>query len=541
MPYRALVLLLAGALACPCALAAQASPHLQPLDQVHRDLDRLAAWGLIDTILVGQRPYSRAQAARMTVQAMRGRAALSPDAPHARTADDLLGRLTDRLALELEALGVQPARDASRLVKETRLDATWMDSPARDVPSNGPGFSMARINPLVAYDQGRGVVDGATIGLEFEIGGALGDRVAATIRPRAQLARPRGGGSDATLELASGHARLLLGNLGVTVGRDHVVWGQSPRGGLVLSTNAGALPLVSLATERPVVLPGPLRLLGPSTYQLFLGDLGTEGQAFDHSQLFGWRLSFLPNRRLEIGAEFLVQSGGEGAPESSLRDRILDYLFFPDLFSNTELQASNKVAGLDARVRVPEARGLELWVELAIDDVDIDRFKSMIWEDGAWNVGLALARLDAAGRLGVRLEGHHTGLRMYEHFDFNGGLTLDRHFLGSELGPRADGATLTVDWEPDGRNALTLEGSVEKRSADPYTLIAGTPYYFSRLDILHKEKRWRGRAAWERFADGGGLGVRVEGGYERVENFYFEDGGALHNLMMRTVLVARLP
>jgi len=550
MPYRALVLLLAGALACPCVLAAQegaqesakASEHLQPLDPVHRDLDRLAAWGLIDTILVGQRPYSRAQAARMTAQALRGRAALGADAPYARTADDVLARLSDRLAPELDALGVAPTRPFSPLRREARLEATWTDSPTRDVPSNQLGSSMARINPLLAYDEGRGVVDGTTTALEVEVGGALGSHLAGTLRPRAQLAWPRSGGSDATLELASGHARVLLGNLGVTVGRDHVVWGQGPRGGLALSTNPGALLLASLATERPVVLPGPLRHLGPSTYQVFLADLGTEGQAFDHSQLFGWRLSFLPSRRVEVGAEFLVQSGGDGSPEATLRERILDYLFFPDLFSSDrELISSNKVAGLDARVRVPEARGLELWVELALDDVDIDRFKSMIWEDGSWNVGVGLARLDAAGRLGLRLEAHHTGLRMYEHFDFSGGLTLERRLLGSELGPHANGASLALDWELDGRNALTLEGSVEKRGSDPYVLVAGTPYYFARLGIRPKETRWRTRATWERFAAAGGVGLRVEGGYERVANFDFVDGGALHNLMMRAVIVARLP
>ncbi len=65
-------IILIATLLLPRLEAAQASVHLQPMDAVHRDLDRLAAWGLIDTILVGQRPYSRAQAARLTAGAVRG-------------------------------------------------------------------------------------------------------------------------------------------------------------------------------------------------------------------------------------------------------------------------------------------------------------------------------------------------------------------------------------------------------------------------------------------------------------------------------------
>lgn len=483
-------MLLGATLLLPLPVAAQASVHLQPLDAVHRDLDRLAAWGLIDTVLVGQRPYSRAQAARLTARAVRGRDRLGDQSQIAPTADRALARLKERLAPELVPLGVVPERDGDApLLGEARLDATWTNSPPRDVPSNQVGTSTARINPLHAYELGRFLGEGVTLGLEMEVAGSLGSWIAGTVRPRAQLEVAPEGGSEATVELQAGHARLLLGNAAITLGRDHVLWGQAPRGGLVLSSNPGSLLLASLATEHPVVLPGPLSRLGPSRYQLFLADLGTEAQRFAHSQLFGWRLSFLPHPRLEVGAQFLVESGGDGAPQATLGERILDYLFFPDLFSESELLASNKVAGLDLRVRVPDAHGLELWVELAIDDIDIDRFRSMLWEDGSWNVGARFARVDPAGTLGLRIEAQHIGIRMYEHADFTSGLTVEHQLIGSALGPDANGVTLGVDWEMDARNDLFLETSMERRSNDPYEMIVGTPFYFARLGIRPKELR----------------------------------------------------
>ncbi len=536
--------ILIATLLLPRLGAAQASVHLQPMDAVHRDLDRLAAWGLIDTMLVGQRPYSRAQAARLTARAVRGRERLGDQSPVAPTADRALARLNEWLAPELAQLGIFTERAGDTpLLGEARLDATWTDSPPRDVPSSGAGgTSAARLNPMLAYDLGRSLQEGTTVGFELEFARTLGARIAGTVRPRAQIALPSAGSSRTTVELQAGHARLLLGNAALTLGRDHVVWGQAPQGGLVLSSNPGSLLLVSLATEHPVVLPGPFAWLGPSRYQLFLADLGTEAQRFAHSKLFGGRLSFLPHRRLEMGAQFLVESGGDGAPEASLGDLILDHLFFPDLFTKREFLFSNKVAGLDVRLRVPEARGLELWIDVVIDDIDIDRFRSMMWEDGSWSVGARLARVDRAGNLGIHMEFQHVGLTSSMHSIFTSGLTVERHLLGSALGPHANGATLGVDWETSARNIIFLEGSIERRSNDPYITISGSPPQRVRTGIRPKELRWRARAAWEHRPGSGMLwSLRFEGGYENVNHFAFSPGANRHHLLARTVIQARLP
>ena len=548
MPRRALALLpvclpVTLLLTPPGEGAAQAIPQLQPLDAVHHDLDRLRAWGLIDTVLVGQRPYTRHQAALLTAQALRARGRLAGDPALGATAGALLERLGSELASELARMGVVAADDArpSLVVSGARLDGVWTDSPTRAVPTNQVASSAAQINPLLAYDLGREVEEGATAGLEVEVQVSLGGWLAGAVRPRAQWASSGSGQAVATVHLQSGHLRLLAGNAALTLGRAHTIWGQGQRGGLILSTNPGTLLLARLATEEPVRLPWVLARLGPSLHQLFLADLGTEAQRFPHAHLFGMRSSFLPHRQLEVGMQFLVESGGEGGPTASLGDRVLDYLFFPDLFTDQEFTFSNKVAGFDLRLRAPWMRGLELYLELVIDDIDIDRFRSMIWDDGSWTAGVRLARLNDAGTVALSLEGQHTGIRLYEHSDYTSGLTLRRRLLGSELGPNGNGLRVALDWEPDSRDALSVEGAVERRSNDPYLLVVGNPFYFARLGIRPKELRWRGAAAWVR--RGGGTGawrMRVEGGYEYVANYAFSRDATQHNFLVRTVVEMRL-
>src|ERR1700755_2826488 len=65
---RLLAALLA-ALMPPAALGAQATVTVPVQDPVYRDLDRLFGSGLIKTMMVGQRPYSRREIARIVIEA----------------------------------------------------------------------------------------------------------------------------------------------------------------------------------------------------------------------------------------------------------------------------------------------------------------------------------------------------------------------------------------------------------------------------------------------------------------------------------------
>src|SRR4030095_6976752 len=103
-------------------------------------------------------------------------------------------------------------------------------------------------------------------------------------------------------------------------------------------------------------------------------------------------------------------------------------------------------AGVEFRFRIPPARGLELYGEAYFDDQNSE-FHLQFIDDAAYIVGFYLPRVDVAGRVDLRMELKHTGLRFYRHGQFTSGYTENQFLLGDNLGPNAYGGYATVTWE----------------------------------------------------------------------------------------------
>ena len=98
---------LLAALMLPVALGAQATVTVPVQDPVYRDLDRLFGSGLIKTMLVGQRPYSRRDIARIVIDASKS----PPLRPVSEGNRRILERLAREFAPEIGALrGDTPRR-----------------------------------------------------------------------------------------------------------------------------------------------------------------------------------------------------------------------------------------------------------------------------------------------------------------------------------------------------------------------------------------------------------------------------------------------
>src|SRR5262245_46668238 len=91
-----------------CAAAiADSSVDLSPSDpasaQVYADLDTLASFGLLPTMIVGQRPYSREEVARLVLEAGRSLASKESEIPEKTKTrlraltKDLEGKLKDEI------------------------------------------------------------------------------------------------------------------------------------------------------------------------------------------------------------------------------------------------------------------------------------------------------------------------------------------------------------------------------------------------------------------------------------------------------------
>src|ERR1700755_3333940 len=83
---------LLAALMLPAALGAQATGTVPVQDPVYRDLDRLFGSGLIKTMIVGQKPYSRREIARIVIDASK--------TPSSRPMSEGNRRILERLARE---------------------------------------------------------------------------------------------------------------------------------------------------------------------------------------------------------------------------------------------------------------------------------------------------------------------------------------------------------------------------------------------------------------------------------------------------------
>ena len=558
-------LLLSVLPATPSGAAGQATALVPLDDRSYEILDRLTAQLPLQELVHGQRPYTRRAFARLTVQAREalGRvSAGSSPLPPARRAhlESLLAALEGRYAAELRRLDGDDPRSPPAALDLLRLEATSADSPFRGFVNNGLGnVDSALVNPLLDERWGRELSDGGTLALEAELRAGLGPYLAAFASPRLSYHLPRspwaravslpsseesvrvsgGGEEDADVLLRHGALRGKLGGWALQVGRAPLRRGQGRRAAVLFSDNAPPLDMVYLESEDPFRLPWILRALGPTRFSAFLADLGAD-QNFPRAQLYGNWLTFRPARRLELGGGFVVHSGGEGSPEQTFWERVGDYLIFVDIFfkPTSDFTASNKIAGVDFRLSLPEA-GLVVYGEFYMDDFRVQRWSSVgeiLWPDAGHVLGISFPRLDGTGRMSGWAEYQHTGLRLYRHSPFTSGVVQRRWFLGNALGPHANAVKGGLDFLPSVSSTVSLEVGWDSRSHDWWSAPEEPVFHFQKLGDAPEEERVRARLSWERRPLEGGLGWRAELGGERVTNLGFEEGEGATNAVLQVVI-----
>jgi hypothetical protein len=487
----AIVLVLA--MAASRGVAAQARAFVPPDSPIYGDIDRLSAAGLIDTIVIGTRPYTEREIVRLLSEAKRNLNRRAGETEWASRA----------IAAGLRRYDNRPAQPG---VQSVSVELTVLDSPYRPIPGDGNGSIDATINPLASYRVGRPLEKGTTTTVESLMDASIGRFFAASLQPGAAMGTPRTRTSGAAFRLQSGNVLGAFGNLVIDAGRGYVAFSQSYPSGLLLSGNAPPLDMIRISTERPAALPWLFRLLGPMYGTLFVADLGTSHQVHPHAKLVGYHLSMLPHPNVEIGAEVIDETGGDGSPPGTFTDRVIDLFPVFDLpllemlyrgYGN--LRFSNKLVGVDSRIRVPSVAGMELYTEIALDDADIRRLRSTLLEDGGIIGGVAWSCLIECGRVVARFEYHQTGIRYYTHTDFSSGVQQQGDLLGDPLGPRGLGGYATLDAEAGRFGRLKASVAHEVRSGNLYRSAAtdSTLSDFHFEQILHRPGEHRTRVGTE--------------------------------------------
>jgi hypothetical protein len=465
----ALTLVIALAFVAPCAVA-QGTATLPPSDLAYRDLDRLSELGFLDSVIVGQRPYSRREIGRI-LRAARERSNRLGErhVSHLITdlelsiGDGILRRLEERFSREVDV--VESTDAVFSPLDGVSLVASSTDAERRGFPASATRPIEATIGSLLPRRLGTQILPGQTQALELAQRVEPTTWIAFTARERFQLYEPRD--TNRTLRSADmllGVVRARARNVALSVGREQIAWAQSAGEGLFFASDAPAIDQVSLSSDHPFALPWFLRRLGPAQATLVVADLG-QSVVRSHSKLLAYKVSLQPSNGSELGATFMNHFGGEGGRSSSAVDRLIDFLPFIDIFrthnyydtTRTLDVDSDKLLGLDGRLRLGGLRGVLLTGEMLIDDFDVHRIQSLFTGYGSQTFSVTLPRL-ITPLLSLRLTAAHMGTITYSHAVLTNGITTRGRLLGNELGPDAKAFGGQLTWEPTPSARLSVEG-----------------------------------------------------------------------------------
>ncbi|MCB1214392.1 MAG: hypothetical protein KDK66_02830 [Deltaproteobacteria bacterium] len=520
----------------PAQVFAQASPNVSVLDTVYQDLDALVALGLIKDRVVGQRPYSEREIVWMAKQAEKNLLLNLSQAQQDFSVEKRLKRsqrLINKIKRRFSTLWNESPQDLTKVeikpISQLSLGFLKLDASPRGFGDNGLGLLEASLNPLIAYREGRHLVNGSNLAMELQHGFRLSPYFYLQAQERMQLALAEDGSQENKVFIHQLSGKFLIKNLEVQVGRDAILWGQGEDGGLLLSANARPLDAIQLSNDLPFRLPWVFKVLGPAKFSFFFADLGPE-QHFPHSKLVGTKLSFQPYSFFEFGLSNMTLFGGEGAPSAGLGTRLTDIFPLVQFLTGAQAQVDNKMGGFDFRFHFKRLRGSELYLEAIFDDTPGKDQKKFWIEDAGHVLGVWLPRLTDDGRLSLRLEYRRTGIRYYRHPQFQSGWSLNQNILGDDLGPDAQGFYFKVYYELRPEHRLALHGAWESRSEDRY--IGGVSdggLSFSKVEDRVEETRLRLGAYWNFEPEEIPLRLKLEGAYERVQNFAFVSGETQHH------------
>lgn len=514
---------------------AQATVTVSLQDPVYRDLDRLFGAGLVKKMIVGIKPYSRREIARIVLEASKSPLGRAVNPTNRR----IIERLSRDYAPELRMLAGDTALGPRFHLDRAAVEALGTNSAKRAIPYDSTGHVEADVNPLLDGRAGRTYRAGANVAVETDASWRAGRDLVFQFTPRI-VANANGGSEFVAGSIEAASMTFVGHNVAFDVGRQQFVWGQGMDGGMLGSTSGRPLDMLRLANDTPFTIPH----FAPARGEVVFIDLGPN-QRFPHSNIVAYKLSGNPFFlwRFELSASVLAEQGGYGGPHASLLDHLVDIvppLKYP-LRQKNRSQFSNKFSGMDARFRIPEWSGLQLYAETQLDDADPRRWWSTFWQDAGHIAGFSLSQLGSATDWSLAGEFHHTGLRYYEHNPYTSGIAFNRTLIGDPLGPQGNAGYLRLTRDDGGASSFTLDGAIERRGGDVWgTASKGVSpheydFHFVRLETKPNEWRHRVMGTWT-YRPTANWRASLQAGYERVHNFGFVYGDGRNNFLASATL-----
>lgn len=436
-----------------------------PLDSpVYLYLEKLAGFGLIKSDVKGIKPYSRAEAARLLLEAEESMAGLDGEA--LTVASGFAGRLRELLPREAslrEEPAAAPLFDYN-LIANARLRYVYLDGTPRDFnrdvrdPANQSAFGFIGGNlrplpsgivhttgtegtPLLENNEGVIYRRGNNAELRWSAEGFVTSWASLLVEPLA-LATPE----SSRLALQKGYAKIGGGGLELEAGRDANWFGPGFRGTTTLTNNAKNFDLVKLSSPEPLDVGWVKKYLGDFKYSFILSrfdETGT-GTELRRPYFLGLKLALKPKPWFEIGGNFIRQFGGPGFDNGGF-----DWY---TVFGGGDNDHSNTIAGIDLRFRIPWLRNTEVYGEYSGED------SASFWPFvESYVAGFYIPRLTASGRDDLRFEYFWGSVMLYGDWQFPAGYVYHNMTPGHSQGTAAQDFFVRYSHWFTPRNNLALE------------------------------------------------------------------------------------
>jgi membrane-associated phospholipid phosphatase len=323
-----------------------------PLDSwVYSAFERLAALRVINTQLMGVKPWTRIECARLAEEA-------GETLQEGRTLnDEEAARIQTQLAQEF-------GYEIALLSGGHNLTANLESVYGRAVSISGPALTDSYyFGQTVSYDFGRPFERGTNgqaggsfsaaagpltlyVRAEYQhapaapalsspainaiftadSGPGMTDRVPESEVPAGPFAPTN------RLKLLDAYVGVNLGNFQITLGKQSLSWTPAPDGSMIWSDNIDPMNMVRLVNPEPVYFPTIFRILGPVRIDQFFGRL--EGHPYvPRPFIYGQKLSIKPVSFLELGFARTCEIGGQGSGNP-----LTSYLAFQQFFGLTNKQ-----------------------------------------------------------------------------------------------------------------------------------------------------------------------------------------------------------
>ncbi len=454
---------------------------------IYTYIEKIEAFGLVDSVLYGTRPFTRIEAARILSEALKRREQMGRIN---HPADRILKRLERELRDELLITGYRKGDLQSLYIKpleEMELRFIHISGKERRFfsPTATEGSPLVENNEGIVYGEGSNLQ--WRYGLRFQITEPFSFYVEPLM-----IINEEDDGRDNDWRLHKGYLKFTLFGVELEVGKDSLWWGQGYHGSLIMSNNAEPFRMIKIETPYPFILPSIFSYLGCMKISGFITKLD-KNRPIDEPRMLGFRVDLKPHPLVEIGASRTIIFGGRGAPHIDLTE-------FLKILRGTNISGgadtSNQMAGFDWRLRIPYLRGLNIYGEHIGED-EAGSFPSKFGH----LIGLYIPRLDSSGNYDLRIEFARTHTVFYAHGKWP--YTYRGLLMGHHAGGDSDDLFVRFGWGISERIQGSLLYDYQKRGRSLRDSEKGNEF------------------AIEIKLDTGKGSMNIQFGTERIENFNF--------------------